>query len=119
MSIKNSSDTSWDFFLNCVFIGTYTLQSQQVYSCSLLVSLWHTVHNATTCRDESLREWEMLLLKMYGVILSPFSPVLNESGAVGERGEIIAHPGTFLLWLSWVLVGILSSGLVARSPCSR
>jgi len=56
---------------------------------------------------------------MYSAILSPFSPVLNESGAVGERGEIIAHPGTFLLWVSWVLGGILSSGLVARIPCSR
>jgi len=30
----------------------------------------------------------MLLSDMYGAILSPFSPVLNESGADGERGEI-------------------------------
>ena len=79
-----------------------------------------TVHNVTASRDESLREWDMLLSKMYGPILSSFSPVLNESGAIGERGEgIIAHPGTFLLWVSWVLGGILSSGLVARIPCSR
>ena len=62
---------------------------------------------------------------MEGVIVkdvrchTPFSLVLDESGAVGERGEIIAHPGTFLLWVSWVLGTILSSGLVARSPCSR
>jgi len=60
----------------------------------------------------------MLLSKMYSAILSPFSPVLNESGADGEKGEIIAQPGTFLLWVSWVLRGILSSGLLARSPCS-
>jgi len=60
----------------------------------------------------------MLLPKMYGAILSPFSPALNESGADGERGEIIAHPGTFLLWVSWVFGGILSRGLIARSPCS-
>jgi hypothetical protein len=72
----------------CVFIGTYTLQSQQVYSCSLLVCLWHTVHNVTASRDESLREWEMLLSKMYSAILSPFSSVLNESGADGERGDL-------------------------------
>jgi len=56
---------------------------------------------------------------MYGAILSPFSPVLNGSGADREREEIITHPGTFLLWVSWVLGDILSSGLVARSPCSR
>ena len=61
----------------------------------------------------------MLLSKMYGAILLPFSPVLNESGADGERWEIIAHPGTFLLWVSCVLGSILSSGLVARSPCRR
>jgi len=78
-----------------------------------------TLHNVTASRDESLREWDMLLSKMYGVILSPFSLVLNESGADRERGKIIAHPGTFLLWVSWVLGGILSSELVARSPCSR
>jgi len=30
----------------------------------------------------------MLLSKMYGAILSPFSSVLNESGADGERGVI-------------------------------
>jgi len=78
-----------------------------------------TLHNVTANRDESLRELEMLLSKMYGATLSPFRPVLNESGADGDRGEIIAHPGTFLLWVSWVLGGILSSGLVARSPCSR
>ena len=52
-------------FLICVFIGTYTLPSQQVYSCSLLVSLWYTVHNVTASRDESLREWAMLLSEMY------------------------------------------------------
>jgi len=41
-------------------------------------------------------------------------------GADGARGGgNIPHPGTFLLWVSWVLGGILSSGLVARSPCSR
>jgi len=56
---------------------------------------------------------------MYGAILSHFSPVLNGSGADGEREEIIAQPGIFLLWVSWVLGGILSSGLVARSLCSR
>ena len=56
---------------------------------------------------------------MYGAILSHFSPVLNGSGADGEREEIIAQPGTFLLRVSWVLGGILSSGLVARSLCSR
>ena len=56
---------------------------------------------------------------MYGAILSHFSPVLNGSGADGEREEIIAHPGIFLLWVSWVLGDIFSSGLVARSPCSR
>jgi len=61
----------------------------------------------------------MLLSKIYGAILSAFSPVLNESGADGERWEIIAHPGTFLLWVSSVLGGFLSSGLVARIPCSR
>jgi len=61
----------------------------------------------------------MLLSKMYGAILSPFSPVLNESGADGVRGGIIAYPGTFLLWVSWVLGDIISSGLVARSPCSH
>jgi len=84
---EKSSDTSRSFCCkNCVFIGTYTLQSQQVYSFSLLVSLRHTVHNVTASRDESLREWEMLLSKMYGAILSPFSSVLNESGAGGERG---------------------------------
>jgi len=60
----------------------------------------------------------MLSSKMYDSILSPFSPVLNETGADGERGEVIAHRGTFLLWVSWVLGGI-SSGLVARSSCSR
>jgi len=76
------------FGKNYVFIGTYTLQSQQVYSCSLLVFLWHTLHNVTASRDESLREWEMLLSKMYGAILSPFSPVLNESGADEERGKL-------------------------------
>jgi len=56
--------------------------------------------------------------KMYGVILSSFSPALNESGADGEGGTT-AHPGTFLLWVSWMLGDILSSGLVAGSPCSR
>jgi len=56
---------------------------------------------------------------MYGGILSHFSPVLNESGADGETKEIIAHPGTFLMWVSWVLGDILSSGIVARSSCSR
>ena len=50
---------------------------------------------------------------------STFIPVLNESGADGEREETIAHPGIFLLWVSWVLGDILSSGLVGRSPCSR
>ena len=53
--------------------------------------------------------------KMYGAILSPFSPALNESGADGE-GRTIAHPGTFLLRVSWVLGGTLSSGVVAGSP---
>jgi len=59
-------------FFNCVFIGTYTLQSQQVYSCSLLVSLWYTLHNVTASRDESLCEWKMLLSEMYGAIVSLF-----------------------------------------------
>ena len=54
---------------------------------------------------------------MYGAILSPFSPVLIESGADG--GGAVAHPGTFLLWVFWVLSGNLSSGLVAGNPCSR
>jgi len=48
-----------------------------------------------------------------------FCPVSIESGANGERREIIAHPGIFLQWVSWVLGDILSSGLVARNPCSR
>jgi hypothetical protein len=124
MSIKNPLTPAgilyFFFCKNCVFVGTYTLPSQQVYSCFLLVSLWHTVHNVTARRDESLREWEMLLSKLYGAILSPFSSVLNESGANGVRGGFIAHLGSFLLWVSsWVLGGILSSRLVARSPCSR
>ena len=55
---------------------------------------------------------------MYGAILSPFSPALDESGAGGEGGTI-AHPGTFLLWVFWLRGGTLSSGLVVRSPCSR
>jgi len=59
------------------------------------------------------------LSKFYGAILSYFSPVLNGSGADGEREGIIAHPSIFLLWVSWVLGDILSSGLVARSPCIR
>ena len=59
------------FFLNCVLIGTYVTESK-VYSCSLLVSLWYTLHNVTASRDESLREWEMLLSMMYGAILSLF-----------------------------------------------
>jgi len=59
-------------FFNCFCIGTYTLQSQQVYSCSLLVSLWYTLHNVTASRDESLREREMLLSEMCGAILSHF-----------------------------------------------
>ena len=37
--------------------------------------------------------------KIYGSILSPFSPTLNESGADVEGGTI-AHPGTFILWVS-------------------
>ena len=87
---KKSTDTSWIIFLckNCVFIDTYTLHSQQVYSCSLLVSLWYTLHNVTASRDGSLREWEMLLSKKYGAILSPFSSVLNETGADVERGDL-------------------------------
>jgi len=55
---------------------------------------------------------------MYSAILSSFSPALNESGTDGEGGTI-AHPGTFLLWVSWVFGGTLSGGLVAGSPCSR
>ena len=46
----------------------------------------HTLHNVTASRDVFLREWEMLLSKLYGAILSPFSSVLNESGAVGRGG---------------------------------
>ena len=49
---------------------------------------------------------------MYGAILSPFSMTLNKCGADGEEGTI-AHPGTFLLFVSWVLGDTLSSGLVA------
>ena len=44
----------------------------------------HTLHNVTASRDVFLREWEMLLSKLYGAILSPFSSVLNESDAFGE-----------------------------------
>jgi len=56
--------------------------------------------------------------KIYGAILSPFIPALNESGA-GREGGTIAHPGTFLLWVSWVFGGTLYSGLVAGTPCIR
>ena len=52
-----------DFFLNCVFIGTYTLQSQQVDSYSLLVSLCHTLHSVTASRGESLRGWEVFAVQ--------------------------------------------------------
>ena len=52
------------FFL-CVklFIGTYTLQNQQVDSCALLVSLCHTVHSVTASRGESLRGWEVFAVQ--------------------------------------------------------
>jgi len=57
---QNLVPTGIFFGENCVFIGTYTLQSQKFYSCSLLVSLWYNLHNVTSSRDEPLREWEML-----------------------------------------------------------
>ena len=64
-------DTMWNF-LNGAFIGAYTIQGQQVNSCSLLVSLSYTLHNVTASRDESLREWEMLLSELYSAIISIF-----------------------------------------------
>ena len=48
--------------------------------------------------------------KMYGGILITFVFGCNESGADAGGGGAIAHPGTFLLWVSWLLDGTLSSG---------
>jgi len=106
------------FFKLCLYWYLYVTETTGVlmFPTGLFVA---TLHNVTASCDESLKEWEMLLSKMYGVILSHFSLVLNGSGADGERVEIIAHPGIFVLWVSWVLVDILSSWLVARSPSSR
>ena len=56
----------------------------------------------------------MLLSKMYGAILSHFSPVLNESGANGERGKLqhIQIPST---------MGVLAARLCSfqRARCKK
>jgi len=51
------------FFCETVSVGTYTLQSQQVDSCSLLVSLCHTLYSVTASRGESLRGWEVFAIE--------------------------------------------------------
>ena len=75
-------------FFNCVFIGTYTLQSQQVYSCSLLVSLWYTYLLTPWCR--------VLIEKLTGLQLVKKLPAFH-----GTRSFITALTSVRHLSLSW------------------
>jgi hypothetical protein len=54
--------SSPDFFKLCLLVLN-TLWSQQFDSCSLLVSLCHTLHSVTASRGESLRGWEVFAVQ--------------------------------------------------------
>ena len=107
-----------DFFShNFFFIGTYTLQMKQVDPCVPYWSLCVILYIVSP--PGVVYPWgvgRVCCPNMSGTVLSPFSPPLTES--VREGGTIV-QPGTFLLWVSWVLGGTLSSGLVAGNPSSR
>ena len=104
------------FFKNLSFLALIRYRFNRFTHCSLLVSLYHTLHSVTASRGEYF--WGGVCCpKMYGGILITFVSGRNESGADG--GGAIALPGTFLLWVSLLLDGTLSSGLVSGNPCNR
>jgi len=53
-------------------------------------------------------------------VLFTIGPGFKEFGGYGGGGESAkTHPGTCLLWVSWLLDGTLYSAQVSGNPCNR
>ena len=115
--MKNPLTSPGIFFFASIFIGSYTLQSWKVDSCSLLMSLCGILYVVSP--PVLVIPWGGVFVFQGCVVAVLFTTVsgCNESGARG--GGAKAPPGTCLLWVSRLVDGTLSSGHVSGNPCNR